>query len=154
MISWSTILLNANGLFDFDLTFSLEALLFLILSTVITFVFLSPISNQLEERALFLEYTIRKSMILITFGYDQLENSVNLLLQEIAELNRQVKVLKKTVTKSFETEVLKIQKDNLNLLTKIKTKLIIRSGNLFASLTPEIEKIANKFFDQRFQSNS
>jgi hypothetical protein len=153
MIFYSTILLNANGLFDFDLTFPIEALLFLILSIVITFIFLSPIANQLEERAVFLEYTIRKSMILITFGYDQLENSVNLLLQEITELNRQVKVLKKTVTKSFENEISKIQKDNLNLLTKIKTKLIIRSANLFASLTPEIEKIANKFFDQRFQSN-
>ena len=39
----TTFFLNASGLFDFDLTFPTEALLFLILAIVITFVFLNPI---------------------------------------------------------------------------------------------------------------
>ena len=50
----TTFLINASGLFDFDLTFPSEALLFLILATVITNVFLSPISNQLDERYIYI----------------------------------------------------------------------------------------------------
>jgi uncharacterized membrane protein len=62
-----TFAINASGLFDFDLTFPTEALLFLILATVVTFIFLSPISKQIDERAEFINYTLRKSTILLTF---------------------------------------------------------------------------------------
>jgi len=51
----TTFFLNASGLFDFDLTFPTEALLFLILAIVITFVFLNPISKQLDDRAEFID---------------------------------------------------------------------------------------------------
>jgi len=46
-----TFYLNAGGLFDFDLTIAAEAILFIILALVVTFVFISPISKQLDERS-------------------------------------------------------------------------------------------------------
>ena len=64
-----TFYLNAGGLFDFDLTIAAEAILFIILALVVTFVFISPISKQLDERAEFINYTLRKSTILLNFGY-------------------------------------------------------------------------------------
>jgi hypothetical protein len=45
-----TFFINASGLFDFDLTFPTEALLFLILAGVTTSVFLTPVGQQMEER--------------------------------------------------------------------------------------------------------
>jgi len=63
-----TFLLNAGGLFDFDLTFLIEAVLFITLAFVVTNVFLSPISKQLNERSEFINYTLRKATILLTFG--------------------------------------------------------------------------------------
>ena len=62
-----TLLLN-SGLFDFDLTFIAEATLFTILAFVTTNVFLSPISKQLDERSEFINYTLRKATILLTFA--------------------------------------------------------------------------------------
>jgi hypothetical protein len=152
MVFSSTFLITSSGLFDFDLTFPTEALLFLLLSTVITFVFLSPISSQLEERASFLEYTIKKSIIFLTFGYEQLGNSVNLVVQEVNELTRQEKVIKTSSTNSFEKEISFIQKENGKLLNEIKQTLVFRSAALFGSITPEIEKIAESFFKKKFQS--
>ena len=73
--------LNAGGLFDFDLTFAAEAVLFIILALVVTFGFISPISKQLDERADFINYTLRKSTILLTLGYEKLINSVGLLTE-------------------------------------------------------------------------
>jgi len=74
-----TFLLNAGGLFDFDLTFAAEAVLFIILALVVTFAFVNPISKQLDERADFINYTLRKSTILLTLGYEKLITSVGLL---------------------------------------------------------------------------
>ena len=94
MNSSITFYLNAGGLFDFDLTFVAEAILFIILALVVTFVFISPISSQLDERAEFINYNLRKSTILLSFGYDKLASSVGLLTHEVAELNRQTKLTK------------------------------------------------------------
>ena len=89
-----TFYLNAGGLFDFDLTIAAEAILFIILALVVTFVFISPISKQLDERAEFINYTLRKSTILLNFGYETLSNCVGLLTDEVNELNRQIKLTK------------------------------------------------------------
>ena len=69
-----TFYLNAGGLFDFDLTIAAEAILFIILALVVTFVFISPISKQLDERAAFINYNLRKSNILVMLGYEKLSN--------------------------------------------------------------------------------
>ena len=59
-----SLFLTAGGLFDFDLTFVAEAILFLLLAFVVTFVFLGPVTKQLDERAELINYTLRKSTIL------------------------------------------------------------------------------------------
>ena len=101
----TTFFINASGLFDFDLTFPTEALLFLILAIVVTFVFLNPISKQLDERAEFIDYNLRKSTILLTFGYEKLSTCVGLLTDEMNELNRQIRLVRNYTNSKFEEEV-------------------------------------------------
>jgi hypothetical protein len=144
-------LLNAGGLFDFDLTFTAEGLLFLLLAFVVTFLFLGPVSRQLNERAEFINYTLRKSSILLTFGYDKLSECLGVLSTEIAELNRQLKLTKTYTNSNFENEVLSIQRENTILLTKLKGQLSIQSAFILNSISPELTTFANSFFTKKFQ---
>ena len=144
-------LLNAGGLFDFDLTFTAEGLLFLLLAFVVTFLFLGPVSRQLNERAEFINYTLRKSSILLTFGYEKLSECLGVLSIEIAELNRQLKLTKTYTNSNFENEVLSIQKENTILLTKLKGQLSIQSAFILSSISPELNTFANSFFTKKFQ---
>jgi hypothetical protein len=148
----TTFLINASGLFDFDLTFPSEALLFLILATVITNVFLSPISNQLDERAEFINYTLRKSTILLTFGYEKLTTCVGFLTEEIDEMNRQVKLVRNYTNSKFEEELAVIQNENLNILSQLKGDLAIKSAYLFSNVTNDLTALTDKFFENKFQS--
>ena len=144
--------INASGLFDLDLTFPTEALLFLILATVVTFIFLSPISKQIDERAEFINYTLRKSTILLTFGYEKLSTCVGLLTEEIDEMNRQIKLVKNYTNDKFEDELFLIQKENLKILSELKGDLAIKSAYLFSNLKSELISLSDKFFIQKFQS--
>jgi hypothetical protein len=149
-----TFYLNAGGLFDFDLTIAAEAILFIILALVVTFVFISPISRQLDERAEFINYTLRKSTILLNFGYETLSNSVGLVTDEVSELNRQIKLTKSSTDSQFETEVTIVQKENSSLLSKLKGELSIKSAYLFSNITSELVSLTDKFFIKKFQSAS
>jgi hypothetical protein len=149
-----TFYLNAGGLFDFDLTIAAEAILFIILALVVTFVFISPISRQLDERAEFINYTLRKSTILLNFGYETLSNCVGLLTDEVNELNRQIKLTKSSTDTHFEAEVTSVQKENAILLSKLKGELSIKSAYLFSNITSELLSLTDKFFIKKFQSAS
>ena len=149
-----TFYLNAGGLFDFDLTIAAEAILFIILALVVTFVFISPISKQLDERAEFINYTLRKSTILLNFGYETLSNSVGLVTDEVSELNRQIKLTKSSTDSQFEAEVTSVQKENSILLSKLKGELSIKSAYLFSNITNELVSLTDKFFIKKFQSAS
>jgi hypothetical protein len=149
-----TFYLNAGGLFDFDLTIAAEAILFIILALVVTFVFISPISKQLDERAEFINYTLRKSTILLNFGYETLSNCVGLLTDEVNELNRQIKLTKSSTDAHFEAEVTSVQKENAILLSKLKGELSIKSAYLFSNITSELLSLTDKFFIKKFQSAS
>jgi len=148
-----TFFLN-GGLFDFDLTFLGEAILFILFSFVVTFVFLAPIAKQLDERAEFIDINLRKSNILLTFGYKKLAKSVELLTEELGELNRQIKITKQYTTTNFENEVTSVQQENSKLLSKLKGELSIKSALLFSSITNELSTITDTFFVKKFQSNS
>jgi hypothetical protein len=149
-----TFFINASGLFDFDITFPTEALLFLILATVVTFVFLSPVSKQIDERSEFINYTLRKSTILLTFGYEKLSKCVGLLTEEIDEMNRQIKLVKNYTNLKFEDEIVFIQKENLKILSELKGDLAIKSAYVFSNLTSDLTSLADKFFTKKFQSVS
>jgi len=144
-------LLNAGGLFDFDLTFTAEGILFLLLAFVVTFLFLGPVSRQLNERAEFINYTLRKSSILLTFGYEKLSECLGILSTEIAVLNRQLKLTKTCTNSNFENEVLSIQRENTILLTKLKGQLSIQSAFILSTISPELSTFANSFFTKKFQ---
>jgi hypothetical protein len=149
-----TFLLNAGGLFDFDLTFLAEASLFLFLALIVTFVFVSPIAKQLDERAEFINYTLRKATILLTFGYEKLVGCVGLLTEEIGEMNRQIKLTKEYTNSNFEDEVSSVQKENLKLLSKLKGDLSIKSAYIFSNITSDLISLTDKFFAKKFQSVS
>ena len=148
-----TFFLN-GGLFDFDLTFVAEATLFLLLSLVVTFIFLAPISKQIDERSEFIDYTLRKSTIILNFAYKQLTNCVGLLTSEIDELNRQMKITKSYTNSNFESEINSVQQENSKLLSKLKGELAIKSAYAFSNITNELATITDKFFIKKFQSIS
>jgi hypothetical protein len=147
-----TFFLTASGLFDFDLTFVAETILFIILALVVTFVFLNPISKQLDDRADFINFNLRKSTILLTFGYEKLSECVGLLTSEVTEMNRQIKLTKSYTNSNFEEEVLIVQKKNSLLLSKLKGDLSIKSAYLFSNVTGELITLTNNFFTKKFQS--
>jgi len=149
-----TFLLNAGGLFDFDLTFFAEASLFIFLALIVTFVFISPIAKQLDERAEFINYTLRKATILLTCGYEKLIDCVGLLTEEIGEMNRQIKLTKNYTNTNFENEIALVQKENLKLLSKLKGDLSIKSAYIFSNITTDLISLTNKFFAKKFQSAS
>ena len=147
-----TFFLTASGLFDFDLTFVAETILFIILALVVTFIFLNPISKQLDERADFINFNLRKSTILLTFGYEKLSECVGLLTSEVTEMNRQIKLTKSYTNSNFEEAVLLVQKKNSLLLSKLKGDLSIKSAYLFSNVTSELITLTNSFFTKKFQS--
>jgi hypothetical protein len=149
-----TFLLNAGGLFDFDLTFAAEAVLFIILALVVTFAFINPITKQLDERADFINYTLRKSTILLTLGYEKLITSVGLLTEEIGEMNRQLKLTSNFTNSNFESEVVLVQQENSKLLSQLKGDLSIKSAYIFSSISKDLVILTDKFFEKKFQSNS
>jgi hypothetical protein len=147
-----TFFINASGLFDFDLTFPTEALLFLILAGVTTSVFLTPVGQQMEERSEFINYTLRKSTILLTFGYEKLTTCVGLLTEEIDEMNRQLKVVRSNTNSEFEKEISFVQNENMKILSALKGDLAIKSAYLFANVAEDINSLTDSFFTKKFQS--
>jgi hypothetical protein len=79
MIFSGTFILNASGLFDFDLTFVAETILFIILALVVTSSFISPITKELKERATFIKRTLGESSALVACGYDRLSECIGIL---------------------------------------------------------------------------
>ena len=148
----ATSFLTAGGLFDFDLTFVAETILFIILALVVTNVFINPISAQLDSRAEFINFTLRKSTILLTFGYERLSECIGLLTKEVSELNRQIKLTREYTNTNFEEEVLSVQKQNSKLLSKLKGDLSIKSAYLFSNVTSELISLTDSFFAKKFQS--
>jgi len=149
-----TFYLNAGGLFDFDLTFVAEAILFILLALVVTFAFISPISKQLDERSEFINFNLRKSTLLLTFGYQKLNQCVGFLTSEVNELNRQVKLTKSYTNSHFEKEILLVQQENSKILSQLKGELSIKSAFLFSNIAKELLSLTDKFFIKKFQSAS
>jgi F0F1-type ATP synthase membrane subunit b/b' len=149
-----TTTLFINKLFDFDLTFVIELTFFIILALIVTFKFINPISKEIDDRAEFINYNLRKSTILLTFGYEKLSDCVGLLTEEINELNRQTKLTRHYSNSKFEEEIGSIQKENLKILSKLKGDLSIKSAFLFSNISGDLNSLTDKFFEKKFQSAS
>jgi hypothetical protein len=150
----TTFFVSESKLFDFDLTFVAQLILFTTLALVVTFKFINPISKEIDDRAEFINYTLRKSTILLTFGYEKLSDCVLLLSEEISELNRQTKLTKNYCNSNFEKEVNLVQQENLKLLSKSKGDLAIKSAFLFSNISNDLNSLTDKFFEKKFQSVS
>ena len=148
----TTFFINAGSLFDFDLTFVAELTLFVLLALVVTFRFVGPVSKEIDARAEFINYTLRKSTILLTFGYERLSECVDLLTTEINEMNRQVKLTRNFTNTNFEKEVITAQQKNAQLLSKLKGDLAIKSSFLLANINNELSNVTDQFFVKKFQS--
>jgi hypothetical protein len=153
-MSFSVTFFLNGGLFDFDLTFLGEGILFLLFSIVVTFVFLAPISKQLDDRAEFIDFNLRKSNLLLTIAYNKLSNCVELLTEEVRELNRQMKLTKSYTNTNFEEEVTFVQQENGKLLSSLKGELSIKSAFLLSSITNDFIALTDAFFAKKFQSIS
>ena len=143
-----------NKLFDFDLTFVIELALFITLAIIVTFKFINPVSKEIDDRAEFINYNLRKSTILLTFGYEKLSDCISLLTEEINELNRQTKLTRNYSNLKFENEVGSIQKENIKILSKLKGDLSIKSAFLFSNVSGDLNSLTDKFFAKKFQSAS
>jgi hypothetical protein len=146
-----TFLLNTSGLFDFDLTFIIEGILFLILSLIVTFNFLAPISSKLRERLELIDFNSYKSSFLITYAYNELSTYVELLTEELNELNRQLKFIRTYTNIVFENEIIIVQNKNKKLINKLKGDLAIKSGFFLTNMTKNLFLITDSFFIKNFK---
>jgi F0F1-type ATP synthase membrane subunit b/b' len=150
MVLNNSFFISTNGLFDFDFTFLSQAFLFLLLSISVTNFFLLPISKQIDERNAYISYNIRKLDILINLAYEKIQQSSQIIFDETKELARQSNLVKIYVKSRFEKELDDIQKENTELISKVKTSLVINSMKKFASLNIEIKNITEFFFTKKF----
>jgi F0F1-type ATP synthase membrane subunit b/b' len=146
-----TFFVSASGLFDFDVTFPAEAILFIILSLIVTFAFLSPISKELDARMEFIDLNFRKATVLLSLAYEKLSVCVQLLLEETDELNRQIKLVKTYTNLKFEEEIFFVQEENKKILTKLKGDLAIKSAYVFSTVVSELTSFTNVFLEKKFQ---
>lgn len=147
-----TFYLNAGGLFDFDLTFIAEGVLFTLLAFVVTFVFISPITTVITERSKFINLNLRKSTCILGVASKKLRNCVKLLKSEVRELNREIKLTKNYTNSNFEEEILIAQEENSKILMELKGELSIKSSYIFSNFRPELISLTNKFFIKKFKS--
>lgn len=145
----TTFLVSQSGFFDFDLTFLIEALFFLLLACATTFFFIRPISNILELRATSIELNIKKSALLIFLGSENLSVILAILLEEIQEMNRQRDVAIESLEACLNKEIKFVENSNLSLLKNLQGNLFIKSAHAFSLVSEEISLSANNYFTAR-----
>jgi hypothetical protein len=153
MLFLTSFYMSASSLFDFDLTFVIEIILFLLLSYNVTNLFLIPISDQLNSRADFINYTLKKTCLLFAFGNDSLKNLVSLVVKEENENNRQKRIIDQRVGDLFETEALRMQNKANNVLIEFKKSIAIKFAFLFSSFENNLINLINEFFHKKFNLN-
>lgn len=148
----TTFFLTASGLFDFDLTFLAEAFLFLFLALIVTFVFLNPVSDQLDKRSESINFSLCKASLYLAIESRTLSKSLDLLTSQTTELNRQLKLIKITTTNSFEEEIAHFQQENARLLAILRGTLSTQSAFLLLGVHEELDFLTTYFFKKKFQS--
>ena len=152
--SHTAFLINSSGFFDFDLTFLIEALFFLLLACATTFFFINPISNILDLRTAYLEFNLRKSALLIRLGSENLSTLLSLLLEETGEMARQTEVGKHSLDLCLENEIKIVQKENYALLKNLQGNLFKKSAHAFSITAEDINLCISNYFTQRFYSEN
>lgn len=150
MLSLTSFYISSSGLFDFDLTFVIEGILFLFLSYVVTNSFLIPISDQIHSRADFINYNLKKTALLFTFGNDNLKNLISLVIKEENEINRQKRILDQRTAALFEKESLRMQNKTNHVLIEFKRNIAIKFAIVLSNLEDNLTYLTNEFFYKKF----
>jgi len=66
-------------------------------------------------------------------------------------MTRQVKLVQTYSTENFENEIFLVQKENSQLLSKLKGDLSIKSAYLFLNIVPELTGFTRVFFARKFK---
>lgn len=139
MRSLNSFFLCSNGLFDFDLTFFLQAFIFFIFSLIITNFFLLPISENLKKRSKLINLTNQKSVVYLTLIFDKISFSLNLFKDQKIELNREIKIFENSIKLKFNSEQ-KIFEDHIfSFLTSLEKSFFFKSIYLLSNLTGYID---------------
>jgi hypothetical protein len=139
MRSLNSFFLCSNGLFDFDLTFFLQALIFFLFSLIVTNIFLLPISENLKKRSKLINLTNQKSVVYLTLIFDKISFSLNLFKDQKIELNREIKIFENSIKLKFNSEQ-KIFEDRIfSFLTSLEKSFFFKSIYLLSNLTGYID---------------
>jgi hypothetical protein len=154
MLTYSTILIISNGLFDFDLTLLIQGILFLTLSFAISFFFLNPLSIQLEKRNFFINYINYKAQFFFNFAYNKLLESLSILIEENLLITKYFISLNKDINIRLSQEINHIKLQNNQKLKEIRSKYISETGLLLYFLIPKIDQISEIVFKEELKKNN
>jgi len=130
----------SNGLFDFDITFFLQALIFFLFSLIITNIFLLPISENLKKRSNLISLTNQKSVIYLNLIFEKISLSLNLFKSQKNEITRELRIYDNYIKQKFSSEQ-KIFEDNIfNFIIKLEKSFFFKSIYLLSNLTNYIDK--------------
>ena len=150
MNTFASIFLCAGGLFDFDLTFLIEALLFFLFASVVTKTFISPISQLLSERAEHIKAQYKRTTFLTRVASDKILDSAELIYTEISEINRQSNLFRSYMDVIFFIEIWRMEDKSAFIFYSFEKQLIIHSAYTYLSAKKQFKCQVNKFFKLKY----
>nr|YP_010139396.1 CF0 subunit II of ATP synthase [Poterioochromonas malhamensis]QQK55062.1 CF0 subunit II of ATP synthase [Poterioochromonas malhamensis] len=145
MIVLNSFFLGSNGLFDFDLTFFLQAFIFFLFSLIITNIFLLPISENLKKRSNIINLANQKSVIYLVFIFEKISFSLNFFKENKIELNRKLKLFENSTSLIFDGEQKLFENRISSFLNLVEKTFLFKSIYLLSTLPNYIDNaLTNK----------
>lgn len=140
MVALSSFNLSANGLFDFDLTFFLQALIFLIFSIIVTNFFLLPISEILTKRSELIALNSQKAAILLTLLAEKVFFCLDFNKNQKKEYVRQIKTFEVALDSQINTYQKIFEEKIVAFLGLADKSFFYNSISLISFLSNSIDK--------------
>lgn len=147
MIIFNSFFFAINGLFDFDLTFFLQAFLFFLFSISITNFFLIPISETLKKRSYIINFTNHKSAIYLTLLFEKIVFSLNYYKNQKMEMSRELLNFDIFLQSKFFFEKKNIEEKIFLFLKNFEIFFFYKSIFTIFYISNSIEKILEKKID-------
>lgn len=139
MTVFSSFFLGSNGLFDFDLTFFLQAFIFFLFSLIVTNIFLLPISENLKKRSNIITLANQKSVIYLGFIFEKISFSLNFFKENKIELNRKIKLFENSTSLIFDGEQKFFESRVSSFLNLVEKTFLFKSIFLLSTLPNYID---------------
>lgn len=139
MIVLNSFFLGSNGLFDFDLTFFLQAFIFFLFSLIVTNIFLLPISENLKKRSNIVNLANQKSVIYLGFIFEKISFSLNFFKENKIELNRKIKLFENSTNLIFDGEQKFFENRISSFLNLVEKTFLFKSIYLLSTLPNYID---------------